>query len=158
VGPFIRGASEGSIRAAIDATNEMLVVKQSITDSEVSAVAAYLRYLGTMQVVRTLAKRGRFLPDQASVRPGTRIQLVVQNAGLDTHTFRSDNMGMADVVIPGRSAASREWLAPGEEGEFSLYCIDCKLDKQSLTLRVDKAAQEFVPGTPLNAPAAGSGM
>lgn len=151
VGPFIRGAPEGAIRAAIDATNEMLVVKQAISEDEIVAVAAYLGRLGTMQVVRTLVKRGRFLPDEVGVRPGTRVQLVIQNAGLDEHTFRSTNMGLPDVVVAARSAGTSEWIAPDEEGEYSLHCVDCKLDDEKMTIRVDASAAEFRQVAPANA-------
>ena len=73
VGPFIRGAPEGMIRASIDATGEMIVVKNVITEDEIKAVSAYLGHLGTLQVARTLAKRGRFVPAEFSTRPGTRV-------------------------------------------------------------------------------------
>jgi len=158
VGPFIRGAPEGAIRAAIEATNEMLVVKQAIRDEEIDAVAAYLGYLGTMQVVRTLVKRGRFLPDEVSVRPDTTVQLVIQNAGLEEHTFRSDNMGVADIVVAARSAGTRAWTAPGDEGEYSVYCVDCKLDGQAMTIRVDASAAEFRQVSPVNASASTDAM
>ena len=61
VGPYIRGASEGAIRAAIEGIGEMVAVKTVITDEQVSAVSDYIAHLGTMQVARTLSKRGRFL-------------------------------------------------------------------------------------------------
>ena len=158
VGPYIRGATEGTIRAAIDGINEMVVVRNVIGEDEIKAVAAYLGELGTLQVVRTLAKRGRFLPDAVSVRPGTRVQLVIQNAGLDAHTFRSDDMGIADLTIAGRSAGSGRWLAPDAEGEYSLYCTDCKLKDQLLTLRIDSTAPEFRPVAAPKAAAAGDPM
>jgi len=158
VGPYIRGAAEGTIRAAIEATNEMVVIRNAITDAEIRAVAAYLERLGSMQVVRTLAKRGRFLPDAISVRPGTAIQLVIQNAGFDAHTFRSDDMGIEELTIPARSAGSGEWRAPDAEGSYSLYCTDCKLKGQFLTVRVDRAAPAFRGASSAGAAAAGDGM
>jgi len=77
VGPFIRGASEGAIRAAVSAVGEMIVVRQAITEEELKAVAAYLEYLGTLQVVRTLSKRGRFVPKTVEVRPGEDLQVFI---------------------------------------------------------------------------------
>jgi len=158
VGPYIRGATEGAIRAAIEATNEMVVIRNSIDDAEIRAVAAYLERLGTMQVVRTLAKRGRFLPELINVRPGTPIQLVIQNAGFDAHTFRSDDMGIEDLTIAARSAGSGEWQVPDAEGEYLLYCTDCKLKGQFLTVRVDSAAPAFRGTAVTGAAAAGDGM
>jgi len=143
VGPYIRGATEGTIRAAIDATGEMIVIKNVITDDEIKAVAAYVGNLGSMQAVRTLAKRGRFLPGEISIRPGTKVQLIIQNASIQPHTFKSDNMDIDDLMIASRSSGTLEWRAPEEEGEFSLYCTDCKLEDQFFTVRVAASAAEF---------------
>jgi len=143
VGPFIRGATEGMIRASINATNEMIVVKNVITEEEIQAVASYVQSLGTMQVTRTLAKRGRFLPAEFSIRPNTQAQLIIQNASVDFHTFTSDDMGIENVTIAGRSSGSVQWQAPEVEGEYSLYCTDCKLKDQFFTVTVDMAAAPF---------------
>lgn len=148
VGPYIRGATEGSIRAAIDATPEMVVVKNAITEEEISAISAYVSHLGSMQVARTLAKRGRFTPTEISVRPGTNVQLVIQNSGIRAYTFKSDNMGVGDVTIAARSSGSIEWQTPATEGEYSLYCTDCKLKNQFYTIHVDSDADEFRATTP----------
>lgn len=145
VGPYIRGATEGTIRAAIDATGEMIVIKNIITEDQIKAVAAYVGNLGSMQAVRTLAKRGRFLPGEISIRPGTEVQLIIQNASIQPHTFKSDNMDIDDLMIASRSSGSLEWRAPETEGEFSLYCIDCKLKDQFFTVRVIVSAEEFHP-------------
>lgn len=149
VGPFIRGATEGTIRAAIDATGEMIVIKSVITEDEIKAVAAYVGNLGSMQAVRTLAKRGRFLPGEISIRPGTKVQLIIQNASIEPHTFKSDNMDIDNLIIASRSSGSLEWRAPEEEGEFSLYCTDCKLKDQFFTVRVAASAAEFHSAAPV---------
>ncbi len=143
VGPYIRGATEGAIRAAIDATGEMIVIKNEITEDEIKAVAAYVGDLGTMQAARTLAKRGRFLPEEISIRPGTDVQLIIQNSSIQPHTFKSDNMGIDDFVIAGRSSGNVEWQAPESEGDYSVYCTDCKLKGQFFTVRVAMSAAEF---------------
>ncbi len=148
VGPYIRGATEGTIRAAIDATGEMIVIRNIITEDQIKAVAAYVGNLGSMQAVRTLAKRGRFLPGEISIRPGTEVQLIIQNASIQPHTFKSDNMDIDDLMIASRSSGSLEWRAPETEGEFSLYCIDCKLKDQFFIVRVAANAAEFRPAVP----------
>jgi len=150
VGPYIRGASEGSIRASIEATGEMIVIKSAITEDEIKAVAAYVGRLGTMQAARTLAKRGRFLPEEISIRPGTDVQLIIQNSSVQPHTFKSDNMGVDEFIVAGRSSGSVEWSAPEAEGEFSLYCTDCKLKDQFFTVRVAASAKEFRPVVPVS--------
>jgi len=158
VGPFIRGATEATIRATIDANNEMIIIKNSITDDQIKAVAAYLGRLGGLQVARTLAKRGRFLPDEFSTRPGTGVQLVIKNSSISPHTFKSDNLGIDDMTIPGRSTGSIEWQAPDSEGDFSLYCTDCKLKDQFFTVKVDASADEFRGSAPASAVAAEDSM
>jgi DNA-binding beta-propeller fold protein YncE/mono/diheme cytochrome c family protein len=139
VGVFMRGASEGTIRAAIDAIAEMVVVKNVITEDEIEAITAYVGHLGTMQVARTLAKRGRFIPETITVQPGARVQVVIQNSGFDAYTFSTDNMGFDDLKIPARSSGSIEWQAPETEGDYRLYCTDCKLKDQFYTVRVNAA-------------------
>lgn len=148
VGPFIRGASEGAIRASIDATGEMIVIKNAISEDEIKAVAAYVGRLGSMQAARTLAKRGRFLPAEISIRPGTNVQLIIQNSSIQPHTFKSDNMAVDDLVIAGRSSGYLEWQTPQTEGEFSLYCTDCKLKDQFFTVKVAESAAPFRQAVP----------
>lgn len=143
VGPFIRGATEGTIRASIDATNEMVVIKNTITEDEIAAVAAYVNHLGSLQVARTLSKRGRFMPDSFTTRPGTRLQIIVKNAGMKPATYQTDDMGLEPFTVPGRSTAAIEWRAPDTEGECALYCSDCKLTDQKFFIRVSADAPEF---------------
>ena len=143
VGPYIRGASEGAIRAAIDATGEMIVIKSAISEDEIEAVAAYVGRLGSMQAARTLAKRGRFLPGEISIRPGTNVQLIIKNSSIQPHTFKSDNMSIDDLTVAGRSSGTLEWHAPETEGQFSLYCTDCKLKDQFFTVNVAASAAAF---------------
>lgn len=150
VGPYIRGASEGAIRAAIDATGEMIVIKSAISEDEIKAVATYVGRLGSMQAARTLAKRGRFLPGEISIRPGTNVQLIVQNSSIQAHTFKSDNMSVDDLIIAGRSSGTLEWHAPETEGEFSLYCTDCKLKGQFFTVKVAASAAAFHQVVPVS--------
>ena len=143
VGPFTRGANEGMIRAAVDGIGEMIVIKNAITDEQITAVSAYLGHLGTAQVARSLVKRGRFLPATFSARPGTRLQVILQNSGFSAQMFASDNMGIGNIEIPARSSGNMIWEAPEEEGVYSLYCTDCKLQEQYFTINVDSQAPEF---------------
>lgn len=140
VGPYIRGATEGSIRAAVDGIGEMVAVKMIIRDEEIAAVTNYLAYLGDMQVARTLSKRGRFLPQETFVRPGTLVQVVIKNSGVSPASYQSDNMQIEPITISGRSTGSIEWQAPVQQGEYSLYCADCKLQGESFVIKVDENA------------------
>jgi len=148
VGPYIRGASDGSVRAAIEGIGPMIAVKAVITEDEITAVAAYVHYLGATQVARTQVKRGRFLPDRFATQPSTNLQVVIKNAGFSAHTFYSDNLGISELLIPARSAKSFLWQAPTGEGDFSLYCTDCKLKGQLFKLEVTKSAKEFLAIAP----------
>jgi len=140
VGPFIRGASEGAIRAAVSAVGEMIVVRQAITEEELKAVAAYLEYLGTLQVVRTLSKRGRFVPKAVEVRPGADLQVIIKNSSIRPHTYTSEGMGIESMTIQGRSTGTLVWKAPDREGTFTIACTDCRLNEE-LTIKVSKNAK-----------------
>jgi mono/diheme cytochrome c family protein len=140
VGPFIRGATEGAIRAAIEGIGEMVAVRSIISDEEISAVSAYMNHLGSLQVAKTLSKRGRFLPEVTEARPGTMMQVVIRNAGIDAANYASDNMGVDSMTIPGRSVGSFEWQAPDVEGDYTMYCTDCKLSSETFTIRVHAGA------------------
>jgi mono/diheme cytochrome c family protein len=148
VGPYIRGASDGSVRAAIEGIGPMVAIKAVITEEETKAVAAYVNYLGAAQVARTQIKRGRFVPDTFATQPGTSMQIVVQNAGFSARSFQSENLGVDGLSVPARSAESFLWQAPEQEGEYSLYCTDCKLKDQLFTIKVDKSARKFIAIAP----------
>ena len=145
VGPFIRGASEGSVRAAIEGIGEMVVVKTAISEADIKAVSAYVSSLGSYQVVRTLAKRGRFLPASLNVYPDTNVQLIIKNSSTKPRTFSSDNMDIDPIQVAGRSTNSLKWQAPGQEGTFTLKCDDCKLKDQFFTIEISKTAKQFTP-------------
>lgn len=148
VGPFIRGATEGSIRAAIEGTGEMVVIQLTIKEDEIKAVAAYVNSLGRTQVVRTLSKRGRFIPEKFIVHPGTDIQLVIKNSSVKPHTYASDNLEIEPFEIAGRSTGSLIWRSPDKEGSYKLQCTDCKLMDQFFTIEVSSKAKQFIPTKP----------
>jgi plastocyanin len=143
IGPYIRGASEGTIRAAIDAVVEMTVVKAVIEEQEIQAVAEYIRQMGDVQVARTMLKRSVFYPETIQVRPGTSVQVVINNAGFSTAHFVSEDMTINDFEVGKRSVNAFAWQAPDEAGEFKLYCSSCKLKDQYFTIIVDAEAPEF---------------
>ncbi len=145
VGPFIRGAGEGAIRAAVSAVGEMVVIRGAIKDDELAAVAAYLEHLGTLQVARTLSKRGRFVPKSLAVQPGTDLQIVIKNSSIQPNTYTSSNMDIEPLTVQGRSTSSLVWQAPDTEGIYKIACVDCRLDEE-FTIEVTKAAKSF-PGT-----------
>ncbi len=143
VGPFIRGANDGMVRAAIDGIGEMIIIKTMIKQDEITDVVEYLGYLGSLQVARTLAKRGRFLPEEFSARPGTTLQIIVKNTSTKPHTFRSDDMDIEAITIAPRSTGSVIWKSGNKERQVSLYCTDCKLKDQFFRIKLDEGAKKF---------------
>ena len=137
VGPYIRGATEGSIRAAITGIGAMVVIKNTIDEQGIVDVSAYVNSLGTTRIIRTLAKKGRFLPNTATVAANSNYQVVIQNASFQPKTFVSQDLGIADgMEVGARTTGSISWKSP-EEGEFKIECSDCELEDQSFTLKIN---------------------
>jgi cytochrome c5 len=143
VGPFIRGASDGMIRAAIEGIGAMGIIKAMIQPDEIPAVVEYVNYLGSLQVARTIAKRGRFLPGEFSARPGTALQIIINNTSTQPHTFHSDDMDIQAITIAPRSTGSVVWKSAAQAGQYALYCIDCKLQGQFYRINLDEGAKKF---------------
>jgi hypothetical protein len=147
VGPIIRGAKAGNIQAAVEAVGEMVAIRAAMGEEEVKAVSAYLSHLGTLQVVRTLSKRGRFVPKEQAVHPGTTVQIIVKNSGTKPQTYLSENMGIEPFIVQGRSTAAVIWESPKEEGTYTLACADCKLD-DIFTVSLSNSAKPFIGTKP----------
>lgn len=148
IGPYNRGLGELVIQAALIKVEPMKFLKDELSDADIKAVAAYTEWLGEMKLVKALAKLGRFVPDRVEVHPGDRIQIVVQNASAEPHTFTSSNLGVGDITVEGRQDLAVTWEAPAAEGAFSLKCADCKLKNQQLNIVVTRKAEKFVPTKP----------
>ena len=147
IGPYMRGMNADAIRAAVESIDEMEFLRAEINGARIRQIAAFTEWLGEHQLVKTLAKRGRFIPEQVAVRPGTAIQFVVRNSSRFPRTFASDDMGIGEIKVEGREAAEFVWTAPHEEGAFTLRCVDCRIKGQKLTVEVSNAAPEFIPAS-----------
>lgn len=143
VGPYNRGVGEGAIRAAVDGVEDMTFLREEMTDADTEAVAAYTQWLGRTQLVKTLLKRGRFVPDRIAVRPDTSVQLVIRNTAVQPHTVTAGTLDIARE-IPPRSEVALFLAAPAAEGTHMLVCADCALRDQGLTLTVSNAAPGHV--------------
>lgn len=143
IGPYNRGMDYPAIRNAIASVEDMAFLADELTDIELQQIAAYYLHLGKMQLVKALAKRGRFVPDRVMVHPGTRVQLVVQNSSRRPQTFASDDMGFGEVTVSGREDLAVEWQAPDEEGTHVLRCTDCRLQGERLEIVVSRSAPEY---------------
>lgn len=136
VGPYIRGATEGTIRAAIEGIDTMIVVKSTIDEQGIKDISEYIASLGETQIVRTLAKKGRFLPNEVTVAPGSKLQIAVQNASFQPRAFASDEFLDEGMEISARTTGVLNWTSPGE-GEYKIWCTNCDLENQFFTVRVD---------------------
>ncbi len=145
IGPYARGVNRASIDAALESIAEMSFLRSSVRGQSIDDIAAYTEWLGNHQLVKTLAKRGRFIPDSVSVRPNTLIQLVISNASRFPRTFASDDMGIGEISVDGREVAEIIWTSPSEEGTFTLRCLDCRITDQQLSIQISNDAAPFTP-------------
>lgn len=143
IGPYNRGFDEARIRSALENVDAMAFLRDALGEDEIKQVAAYYARLGELKLVKTRVVRGRFVPDRVRVHPGTKVQLVVNNASQSDRTFTSQDMGIEDFYVPGREALDLVWVAPGDDGTYALSCTDCPDDSQHLTIEVTQAAPQF---------------
>lgn len=144
IGPYNRGLTEYHVTTALSGIEDMEFLQDELDAEQIKQVAAYLGWLGDLQLIKVLVKRGRYMPDEASVYPGTEVQLVIQNAASTERTFFTENMGFDNMLIAGREDGVVIWTAPETEGEFTVGCIDCKVKGQFLTIKVSKAAKPHI--------------
>lgn len=140
IGPYNRGVNETAIRTAMRSVPPMFFLQREMTDEKIRQIATYYRWLGELQLVKSLSKRGRFIPDTVAVYPGTPVQLAVKNASSKPHTFGSESMEIKPFRIKGRDFGDVVWLAPVKEGVFEFSCTDCRI-KGKLTVMVSKSAK-----------------
>lgn len=145
IGPYNRGVGEPTIRAALATIEPMQMMREELSDAQIKQIAAYYEWLGQLKLVKTLIKRGRFIPDRIEIHPGTRIQLVLNNAGSTALQFVSPNMGIGPITVDPKDAVDVVWEAPSKEGSFTLACADCTLEDQKLVIDVTNKAPKFVP-------------
>jgi len=142
VGPYNRGVGPSKIQAAIKSVPQMGVVK-NLGAEDIEAVTAYNSWLGQHQLVKTLLKRDRFLPEFAEVYPGTPVQLAINNSGQATHKFSGTAMGIAQFEVDGKTVHDFIWRAPEQEGTYALRCVDCGAEGQQFTIKVSRGAKPF---------------
>lgn len=145
IGPYNRGVGEPTIRAALASVEAMKPLRKEMSEEKISQISAYYEWLGQLKLVKTLIKRGRFVPDHIQIHPGTRIQLVLNNAGSSPLRFASENMGIGAITVEARKATDIVWEAPEKEGAFILACTDCEPKDQKLTIEVSNAAPVYKP-------------
>jgi len=145
VGPANRGVNEATIREALAKIAPMQFLRDQMADDDITKVAAYTEWMGQHLLVKTLLKRGQFVPEKVAVYPGTAVQLVIENTGIEPGTIRSDNIEAPPIKIAGRDTATIVWTAPQSEGTFMITCGDCRTKGDPLTIEVTKTAKPYVP-------------
>ena len=144
IGPYNRGFSERAIRDALKTVDAMAFLREKLTDVQISQVAAYYRWLGGLQLVKTQLVGGRFFPDSLAVRPGARIQLAVVNRNqTPVEVAGEEKMGIPGMKIAGHDYADSEWTAPNAEGSFTMRCMNCALTGGRLIIKVTKTAKAY---------------
>jgi mono/diheme cytochrome c family protein len=145
VGPSNRGVNEATIREALAKIGPMQFLREQLVEEDIKRVAAYTEWMGRHMLVKSLLKRGRFIPDAISVYPGTPVQLVIENTGSEAATLAADGISVATPTIAPRDNASIVWTAPETEGKSTIACSDCKIKDGSLTIEVTKTAKPYIP-------------
>jgi mono/diheme cytochrome c family protein len=145
VSPSNRGVNEATIREALAKIGPMQFLREQLADEDIKRVAAYTEWMGQHMLVKSLLKRGRFIPDAISVYPGTPVQLVIENTGSEPATLAADGISVAAHTIAARDSASIVWTAPEIEGKSTIACSDCKIKDGSLTIEVTKTAKPYIP-------------
>ena len=143
VGPYIRGVGLSKIQAAVASVSQMEMVKKQLNPQDISALAQYYSWVGQHQLVKTLVKRDRFVPDAVDLYPGTAVQVVINNSGQSARKFSSKNMEVAQFQVPGKELYDFVWRAPEREGTYTLRCVDCLDQGQELIINVRRSAKPY---------------
>src|SRR5215472_13062263 len=145
VGPSNRGVNEATIREALAKIGPMQFLREQLAEEDIKRVAAYTEWMGRHMLVKSLLKRGRFIPDVISLHPGTPVQLVIENTGTEPATLAADGISVAASTIAARDTASIVWTAPEAEGKSTIACSDCKIKDGLLAIEVTKTAKPYIP-------------
>ena len=144
IGPYARGVDLSKISSAIGGIKQMEFLKKELKPDDIAALGAYYSWLGSLKLVKTIVKRGRFIPDKVEVYPGTAVQLVISNTSTAGQSFSGDKIGLKTFTVPGREAVDMVWNAPETEGSYSLQCPECMVKDQSLTFVVTRNAKKHI--------------
>ena len=144
IGPYTRGVDLSKIKDAIRGIDQMRTLLGGKLDAQdIEAVAAYYSWLGQLQLVKTLVKRDRFIPDTVDIYPGTAVQLAIKNASQFSRKFAGPDMNVPEFQVPGTSSHDFVWRAPEREGTYTLRCVDCLVKDQQLTINVRRSAKPY---------------
>lgn len=143
-GPYTRGVDLSKIKAAVNGVGQMrALLKDKLDAQDIEAVAAYYSWLGQLQLVKTLIKRDRFIPDTMDIYPGTAVQLAIKNSSQFPRKFAGPDMNVSEFQVPGISSHDFVWRAPDAEGTYTLRCVDCFVPGQQLTINVRRGAKQY---------------
>lgn len=143
IGPYNRGVGMSKIQAAIAAVDQMRMIKDALSAQDIEAVGTYNAWLGQLQLVKTLVKLGRFVPNTVDIYPGTAVQLAINNTSPSPKTFAGPSMQIAEFKVPGKGPYDFVWHAPDREGKYTLQCVDCTGQDKEFTINVTRSAKPY---------------
>lgn len=143
IGPYNRGVGLSKIQASIAAIDQMGMLKDALSAQDIEAVGAYNAWLGRLQLVKTLMKLDRFVPNTVDIYPGTAVQIAINNSSQSPRTFASSSMQVAEFQVPGKGPYDFVWHAPDREGKYTLQCVDCNGQDKEFTINVTRSAKPY---------------
>ncbi|UCH25611.1 MAG: hypothetical protein JSV66_17045 [Trueperaceae bacterium] len=138
IGPVIRGVNEVRIEGALDGVEEMEFLISLISKKDITALAAYLGYLGTLEPASVTFRQGEFDPAELQVAPETQLQLIVTNLSRSDCTFSLEGVDLEPIVVPGRDANDLVWHTPVETRTLTAGCQE---EAASFSIRVEPPAE-----------------
>ena len=155
IGPDIRGFDEARIRGALANVEVMEFLAGQLTDDDIKAVAAFVRYLGAFTPAKSLRKSGSFTPAELHIPVDTQAQLIIENGDRTTCTFASADAGFAEKTIGGRKAEDVFWITPTAAATFTAACKE-KPD-ELLTIIIDETQAVTGENSPSGSPVSPAG-
>ncbi len=146
VAPLIRGADEGMIRASLEGVDKMQTVAKILRGDDVASIAAYLTWLGGIQLAETVLRRGAFEPASVDVYPGAMIQLAIDNTGLAAQKVVGEGNLALSLQIAARAKVATFLRVPETEGRYTVRC-DCQ-GSMPFTINVTLSAPKAMYSPP----------
>ncbi len=135
VGPNIRGVSADTIKNALENVEVMEFLASQLKDEDITAIAEYLKYLGTFQPFKSTHKGGVWDPAELKLPVKTKAQVIIQNGDRTICTFAIAESGIEKEEIKGRKSEDFIWTTPDEPATFKGACEE--KPEEVLTLIVE---------------------
>lgn len=120
IGPNIRGASPERIQGGLAARDAMAFIR--LTDEELTAVAAFLGYLGKLLPVKITMRDSQFEPNRVTVPANREIQFLLDNKGNETCSFSSNEAGIKEKSLEPGKVGDIVWRTSSKQDTFTARC------------------------------------